>query len=107
MDQLDQLIVYWSAGSAHCLWIVYGSAHCLWIGSSVIPKATGSDPPLGTTYCFGSIPRTSVQILYVEAHEPALTSHRLKLLVNFVKKLKPLHENPAYSRILNSEALKF
>ena len=39
------------------------------------------------------------QSLYVEAHEPSLTSRRVKLSLNNVLRLKSLPENPAYSYV--------
>jgi len=48
--------------------------------------------------------RTSpAQSLYIEAHEPSLTTRRLKLSLNYVLKLKSLPENPAYSCIFEPE----
>ena len=51
--------------------------------------------------------RTSpAQSLYIEAHEPSLTTRRLKLSLNYVLKLKSLPENPAYSCIFEPENTK-
>ena len=48
--------------------------------------------------------RTSpVQSLYIEAHEPSLTTRRLTLSLNYVLKLKSLPENPAYSCVFEPE----
>ena len=41
--------------------------------------------------------------LCIEAHEPSLTTRRLKLSLNYVLKLKSLLENPAYNCIFESE----
>ena len=50
--------------------------------------------------------RTSAQSLYTEAHEPSLTTRRLKLSLNYILKLKSLPENPAYSRVFDPENTK-
>ena len=42
----------------------------------------------------------------MEAHEPSLTSRRLKLSLNYVLKLKSLPENPAYSCVFEPEDIK-
>ena len=44
--------------------------------------------------------------LYTEAHEPSLTTRRLKLSLNYVLKLKSLLENPAYSCVFEPENTK-
>ena len=46
------------------------------------------------------------QSLYIEAHEPSLTTHRLKLSLNYVLKLKSLPENPPYSCVFEPENTK-
>ena len=51
--------------------------------------------------------RTSpAQSLYIEAHEPSLTTPQLKLSLNYVLKLKSLPENPAYSCVFEPENTK-
>ena len=51
--------------------------------------------------------RTSpTQSLYIEAHEPSLTTHQLKLSLNYVLKLKSLAENPPYSCVFEPENTK-
>ena len=42
----------------------------------------------------------------MEAHEPSLTTRRLKLSLSYVLKLKSLTENPAYSCIFEPENTK-
>ena len=44
--------------------------------------------------------------LYVEAHEPSLTTRQVKLSLNYVLKLKSLPENPAYSCVFEPENTK-
>ena len=39
----------------------------------------------------------------MEAHEPSLTTRRLKLSLSYVLKLKSLPENPAYSCVFEPE----
>ena len=60
--------------------------HCLWVGFKVTPKTIGSDPSSRSLYSVGSIP-CSEFVLYVEAHEPSLSSRRLILSLNYVIKL--------------------
>ena len=81
--------------------------HCVRIGPSVGSEATGSDPPSGLTYRAGGFSHFSCPSLYVEAHEPSLTSRRLKLSLNYVLKLKSLPENPAYSCAFEPEKSSF
>ena len=51
--------------------------------------------------------RTSpAQSLYIEAHEPSLTTCRLKLSLNCILKLKSLPENPAYSCVFEPQNTK-
>ena len=45
----------------------------------------------------GAFRTSPAQSLYVETHEPSLTTRRLKLSLNYVFKHKSLPENPAYS----------
>ena len=46
------------------------------------------------------------QSLYTEAHEPSLTTRRLKLSLNYVLKLKSRPENPACSCVFEPENTK-
>ena len=79
--------------------------HCVRIGPSVDSETIGSDPPPGLTNRVGC--HTSpAQSLYIEAHEPSLTTRRLKLSLNYVLKLKSLPENPAYSCVFEPENTK-
>ena len=78
---------------------MYGSAH--W---SILKQL---DPihHQGLRIALGAF-RTSAQSLYIEAHEPSLTTRRLKLSLSYVLKLKSLTENPAYSCIFEPENTK-
>ena len=51
----------------------------------------------GLRIALGAFRTSPAQSLYTEAHEPSLTTRRLKLSLNYVLKLKSLPENPAYS----------
>ena len=51
----------------------------------------------------GAFRTSPAQRLYIEAHEPSLTTRRLKLSLNYVLKLKSLPENPAYSCVFEPE----
>ena len=80
--------------------IVYGSAR-----RSVLKQL---DPihHQGLRIALGAFRTSPAQSLYVEAHEPSLTSRRLKLSLNYVLKLKYLPENPAYSCVFEPENIK-
>jgi len=51
----------------------------------------------GLRIALGAFRTSPAQSLYIKAHEPSLTTCRLKLSLNYVLKLKSLPENPAYS----------
>ena len=76
--------------------IVYGS-----VRRSVLKQL---DPiqHQGLRIALGAFRTSLAQSLYVEAHEPSLTSRRLKLSLNYVLKLKPLPENPVVSLSLKT-----
>ena len=80
--------------------IVYGSAR-----QSILKQL---DPihHQGLRITLGAFRTSPAQSLYIEAHEPSLTTHRLKLSVNYVLKLKSLPENPAYSCVFEPENTK-
>ena len=85
----------WDYGS-----IVYGSA-C----RSVLKQL---DPihHQGLRIALGAFRTSPAQSLHVEAHEPSLTSRRLKLSLNYVLKLKSLPQIPAYSCVVEPENIK-
>ena len=60
----------------------------------------------GLRIVLGAFRTSPAQSLYIEAHEPSLTTHRLKLSLNYVLKLKSLPENPAYSCVFEPENIK-
>ena len=60
----------------------------------------------GLCIAFGAFHTSPAQSLYVEAHEPSLTTRRVKLSLNYVLKLKSLLENPAYSCVFEPENIK-
>ena len=72
----------------------YGSIVCGSARWSVLKKL---DPVhhQGLNIALGAFHTSPAQSLYVEVHEPSLTSRRLKLSLNYVLKLKSLLENPA------------
>ena len=80
--------------------IVYGSAR-----RSVLKQL---DPihHQGLRIALGAFRTSPAQSLYIEAHEPSLTTHRLKLSLNYILKLKALPENPAYSCVFEPENTK-
>ena len=80
--------------------IVYGSAR-----RSVLKQL---DPVhhQGLRIALGAFRASSAQSLYVEAHEPSLTSRCLKLSLNYVLKLKSSLKNPAYSCVFEPENIK-
>ena len=58
----------------------------------------------GLRIALGAFRTSPAQSLYIEAHEPSLTTRRLKLSLNYV--LKSLPENPAYSCVFEPENTK-
>ena len=60
----------------------------------------------GLRIALGAFCTSPAQSLYIEAHEPSLTTRRLKLSLNYVLKLKSLLENPAYSCVFEPENTK-
>ena len=71
--------------------IVYGSAR-----RSILIQL---DPihHQGLRIALGAFRTSPAQSLYIEAHEPSLTTRRLKLSLKYVLKLKSVPENAAYS----------
>ena len=80
--------------------IVYGSARRL------ILKQLDPIHHQGLRIVLGAFRTSPAQSLYIEAHEPSLTTRRLKLSLNYVLKLKSLPENPAYSCVFEPENTK-
>ena len=80
--------------------IVYGSARRL------VLKQLDPIHHQGLRIALGAFRASPAQSVYVEAHEPSLTSRRLKLSLNYVLKLKSLPENPAYSCVFQPENIK-
>ena len=78
--------------------------HCVRIGRRSILKQL--DPIHHQGIALGAFRTSPAQSLYVEAHEPSLTTRRLKLSLNYVLKLKSLPENPAYSCVFEPENTK-
>ena len=80
--------------------IVYGSAR-----RSVLKQL---DPihHQGLRIALGAFRTSPAQSLYIEAHEPSLTTRRLKLSLNYILKLKSLPENPAYCCVFEPENTK-
>ena len=80
--------------------IVYGSAR-----QSILKQL---DPihHQGLRIALGAFRTSPAQSLYAEAHELSLTTHQVKLSLNYVVKLKSLPENPAYSCVFEPENTK-
>ena len=57
----------------------------------------------GLRIALGAFRISPAQSPYTEAHEPSLTTRRLKLSLNYVLKLKSLPENRAYSCVFEPE----
>ena len=57
----------------------------------------------GLRITLGAFRTSPAQSLYIEAHEPSLTTRRLKLSLNYVLKLKSIPENPTYSCVFEPE----
>ena len=79
---------------------VYGSAHRL------ILKQLDPIHHQGLRIALGAFRTSPAQSLYIEVHEPSLTTRRLKLSLNYILKLKSLPENPAYSCVFEPENAK-
>ena len=60
----------------------------------------------GLRIALGAFCTPPAQNLYIEAHEPSLTTHRLKLSLNYVLKLKSLPENQTYSCVFEPQNTK-
>ena len=77
-------------------------------GCIVYRSARQSDPihHQGLRIALAAFRMSPAQSLYVEAHELWLASRRLKLVLNYVLKLKSLLENPAYGCLVVSENAK-
>ena len=60
----------------------------------------------GLRIMLGAFRTSPAQSLYIEAHEPLLTTCQLKLSLNYVHKLRSLPENPAYSCVFEPENTK-
>ena len=59
-----------------------------------------------SAYSLGAFRTPPVQTLYVEAHEPFLSSRRLNLSLNYVIKLNSCPSNPAYSCVFEPQNAK-
>ena len=64
------------------------------------------DPIQHQGIMLGAFRTSPAQSLYIEAHEPSLTTCELKLSLNYVLKLKSLPENPAYSCVFEPKNTK-
>ena len=80
--------------------IVYGSARRSFL------KQLDPIHHQGLWITLGAFRTSPAQSLYIEAHEPSLTTRQLKLSLNYVLKLKSLPENPAYSCVFEPENTK-
>ena len=80
--------------------------HCVRISPSVDSETIGSYPHQGLRIALGAFHTSPAQSLSIEAHEPSLTTRRLKLSLNYVLKLKSLPENLAYSCVFEPENTK-
>ena len=80
--------------------IVYGSARRL------VLKQLDPIHHQGLRIALCAFRTSPAQSLYTEAHEPSLTTCRLKLSLNCVLKLESLPENPAYRCVFEPENTK-
>ena len=81
---------------------------CIVYGSARRSNLKQLDPihHQGLRIALGAFRTSPAQSLYIEAHEPSLTTRRFKLSLNYVLKLKSLPENPAYSCVFLNFNLK-
>ena len=87
----------------HCVWLQIGlRMHCADASAhrSVL-KQLDLIHRQGLQIVLGAFRTSPTQSLYVEAHEPSLTSRCLKLSLNCVLKPKSSPKNPAYSFVSN------
>ena len=69
--------------------------HCVRISRHSVLRQLDPIHHQGLHISLGAFRTSPALSLYMEAHEPSLTSRHLKLSLNFVLKLKYLLENPA------------
>ena len=59
----------------------------------------------GLRLCLGAF-RTSVESLYVDAHEPSLGARRTKLSLRYATKIKSLPNHPAHTAVFDNTYMK-
>ena len=59
----------------------------------------------GLRLCFGAF-RTSVESLYVDAHEPSLGARRARLSLQYATKIKSLPKHPAHNTVFDNKYMK-
>ena len=59
----------------------------------------------GLRLCLGAF-RTSVESLYVDAHEPCLGARRAKLSLQYATKIKSLPKHPAHNAVFDNKYMK-
>ena len=59
----------------------------------------------GPRLCLGAF-RTSIERLYVDAHEPCLGANRAKLSLQYSSKIKSLPKHPAHNAVLDNKYMK-
>ena len=77
--------------------IVYGSARRSYL--AVLDPIANQ----GLRLCSGAFRTSPIESLQVETGEPSLETRRLKLSLQYYKKMKANPENPAYSCVVNPE----
>jgi len=101
-DRIDLLRLYRSlVRSKPDYWcIVCGSAR------QSVPRQLDPIHHQGLCIALGAFCTSPAQSLYVEAHEPYLAARCLKLVLDYVLKLRSLLKNPTYSCIFEFKNVK-
>ena len=101
----DRIILLRLYRSLVCSKLDYG---CIVYGSARLSILKQLDPihHQGLRIALGAFRTSPAQSLYIETHEPSLTTRRLKLSLNYGLKLKSLPENPACSCVFEPENTK-
>ena len=80
--------------------------HCVRIGPSVDSETIGSDPPSGLANRVVCFPHISCSKSIHRSTRTVINYSPIKIVLNYVLKLKSLPENPAYSCVFEPENTK-
>ena len=60
----------------------------------------------GLMLYLGAFRTTSVETVYVDAHEPCLGARRAKLYLQYASKIKSLHKHPTHDAVFDNKYMK-